>query len=185
MQTGVDKQGVYRNVELGFSFTPPGGMHDKTATANPADEKKDPNTIELLLFELSGPDDAALDWRALAVQSYPRDQVPTKDDVEAEAKLSRTIIGKSATPMGAPAKLTINDIGYVLSRFQGAHGAVTEYSYVYATIIRGQMVAFAFTSNSTAQAEEMAEALKTLKVEPQKTSFLQLGLVPHYERVSG
>ena len=165
----IDEHGVYRNTELGFSFTTPSGLRDVTSAAGPS-EKPDPNTVALLLFELSGPNSDQLDWRGMAVQSYPRDQVSTTDDFEAETRMSKTIIGNKVTETVPPTKVTIKDLAYALSRFQRTHGVVTEYSHVYTTIIHGHLVAFAFTANAESQAEAMAEVLKTVEVKAERSS---------------
>jgi len=158
---GVEDQGVYRNSECGFSFKPPSGLTDVTTKAGSSND--DPNAVKLLLFELSGPDDTNYDWRGLAVQSYPRDKVKVEDDGEAEAKLSRTIVG-NAKSIAAPQTMTIGGTNYVLTQYEREHGMLTQHSKVYATIIHGQLVAFAFTANSPANLDSMAESLKTVQV---------------------
>jgi hypothetical protein len=162
MKTGVDVQGVYHSAEFGFSFKPPTGLTDVTKRA--ASGNDDPNAVKLLLFELSGPNGQDLNWRGLAVQSYPRDKVATKDDAEAEAKLSRTIIGKDAIATAAPQVMAIEGRNYVLTQFERSRGMLTEHSKVYATIIHGELVAFAFTANTATNLDGMAESLKTLTV---------------------
>jgi hypothetical protein len=164
VKSGIDEHNVYRNVELRFSFTPPSGLRDVTSKAA-APGEKDPNTIDLLLFELSGPDSNDLAWRALAVQSYSRALVSTQDDFEAESKLSRTVIGTRAKESSPATRVSINGAEYALSSFERVHGAVTEYSHVYTTVIHGYLVAFAFTGNSLAQLDAMAESLKSLHIE--------------------
>ena len=162
---GLDKQGVYQNQEIGFSFTPPSGLTDVTAKAN-GSAKPDPNSIALLLFELSGPNSNDLQWRGLAVQSYTRAQVSMPDDFDVESRMSRTITGKDWTETAAPTKVTIGDNTFAFSQFQHNRGLLKQYSHVYTTIIHGQLVAFAFTANSTAQLDDMKAALKTLTVMP-------------------
>jgi hypothetical protein len=163
MKSGLDEHAVYHNAEHRFSFTPPGGMKDVTAKAN-ASAVEDPNAIQLLLFELSGPNGEDLDWHALAVQSYPRAQVSAQNDFEAELRLSRTVIGSTAKEAEAPRRVTVGDLTYAVSQFQRTHGAVTEHSRVYATTIGTQMIAFVFSANSEATVESMAQSLKTLHV---------------------
>src|SRR5438270_12626258 len=91
---GVDDHGLYHNPEMGFSFTTPDGLRDVTKHAN-VEANKDPNTVQLLLFELSGPNSAELKWRGVAVQSFYRSKISAPNDFDAEVKLSRTIIGKA------------------------------------------------------------------------------------------
>lgn len=126
--------------------------------------------MQLLLFELSGPDQNELDWRGVAVQSYPRSQVSAGSDFEAEAKLNRTVVGRGPTESAPPTKVEINGRSYALSRFQSSHGMLTQYSRAYATLIRDQMIAFVFTGNSESNLDAMAASLKTLKVDAGKSS---------------
>jgi len=165
-QPGVDDKNVYHNPAIGFSFTTPDGLRDVTKQADNSGNN-DPKTIQLLLFELSGPDSTDLNWRGLALQSFSRSQVSASSDFEAELRLSRTIIGK-ATPTAEPAKITIGDIDFAYSQFQRARGVVTEHARVYATLIHDQIVAFAFTANSELQLDSMAESLKTIRITPGK-----------------
>ena len=167
-RTGIDEHGVYRNAEVGFAFTPPTGLTDVTAKANAAG-KDDANTIALLLFELSGPDSNDLDWRGIAVQSYPRARVDRKDDLEAEAGLSRRIVGKAPMQVGATTRVTIAGQTYALCQYEQSKGLLTQYAHVYTTVIHGQLVAFAFTGNSPATLEQMSESLKTLAVKSDAT----------------
>ncbi|MGZ4814586.1 MAG: hypothetical protein ACXVZV_04210 [Terriglobales bacterium] len=167
MRPGVDQNGVYQNGELGFSFVPPSGMRDVTAKAADPSAAKDPNAIQLVFFALSGPNSNELDWRAFAVQSFPRSRVSAGSDFEAETRLARTVIGNSATETDPPKKVTIGDRTYALSQFQRVHGAVTEYSNVYTTMVRDQMVAFVFNANSLANLDDMGKVLKTVKVKPE------------------
>ena len=164
MKPGIDEHGIYQNADLGLSFTPPSGLRDVTAKAADASAAKDPNAIQLLLFELSGPNSNDLDWRAFAVQSFARSQVSASSDFEAQTRLARTVIGSTAVETEPARKVTIRDRTYALSQYQRVHGAVTEYSHVYTTMIRGQMLAFVFNANSTGNLEEMSEVLTTLKV---------------------
>ena len=164
MKPGVDNHGVYQNNELGFSFVPPSGLKNVTAQAADPSAAKDPKAIQLLFFGLSGPDSNQLDWRAFAVQSFPRSQVSASNDFEAETRLARTVIGNTATKTEAAKKTTVGANSFALSQFQRVHGAVTEYSKVYTTMMGGQMVAFVLSANSLANLDDMTDALKTLKV---------------------
>jgi len=164
MKPGVDDHGVYQNNELGFSFVPPGGMRNATSQAADPSAAKDPNSIQLLLFQLSGPNSNDVNWRAFAVQSFPRSQVSAANDFEAEVRLARTVIGNTATETEPAKKTTIGDRSYALSQYQRVHGVATEYSRVYTTMIGGQMVAFVFTANLPSNIDDMVKALNTLKV---------------------
>lgn len=164
MKAGIDDHGVYKNPELGFSLKTPSGLRDVTAKAADPAVAKDPNAIQLLLFELSGPNSNDIDWRGFAVQSFPRSQVSAANDFEAETRLARTVIGNTATETESPRKVTVGDRTFALSQYQRVHGAITEYSHVYATMIHYQMVAFVFTANSPANLDEMSKVLTTLKV---------------------
>ena len=159
---GVDAHGVYHNKELGISFKTPAGLTDVTAKANESADK-DPKAVQLLLFELSGPNANDPEWRGLAVQSYARNQVATKDDAEAEAKLTRTVIGNKPTEEAPAEKVTLGGRPYLVSHFQKSGQFLTQHIEVYATVIKGQMVAFVFTANSAANLDAMAETMKTLK----------------------
>jgi len=159
---GINEKGVYQNTDVGFSFTPPDGLRDVTTKADSSGDK-DPKAIQLLLFELSGPNSTDVNWRGLAVQSFAREEVSAASDFEAELKLSRTILG-GATAVGQPTKLTIGDLTYAVSEYERTHGVVTEHTRVYATVIHSQMVAFAFTANATGQLDAMADSLKSVKV---------------------
>ncbi len=159
-KSGLDENGVYRNPDIGFSFHPPSGLTDVTKRSPNSND--DQSAVKLLLFELSGPDSNDLEWRGVAVQSFPRKQVKVEDDGEAEAKLSRTIIG-NAKPVAAPKHQMIGGIDFVVTEFERHRGLLTEHSKVFTTIIHGEMVAFAFTANSTANIDAMAQCLETLK----------------------
>lgn len=162
VKSSIDDKGVYQNPQIGFSFTVPSGLRDVTAKANETADK-DPDAVQLVLFELSGPDDNDLDWRGLAIQTYPRSKVSTASDAEAELRLSRTVTGNMSLSE-QPSKIAVNGLTFAVSKFQKEHGMLTQHSWVYATVMHGQIIGFVFTGNSTSQLESMAESLKTLKV---------------------
>src|SRR5271154_438069 len=93
---------VYQNAGLGFCYSLPQEMRDKTERTR-ADMREEMEVlhasadVELLLSMSSGPNDMATDWRSLTIVAYPREAFAKLDDADAEAKMNTWVGGSSGS----------------------------------------------------------------------------------------
>src|ERR1700733_9722158 len=78
-----NSQRPYSNVDLGFTYMPPGGLREMTGEARTYDSVTRQNAkpqFESLLQMSSGSDDHAAEWAAIGITTYPRGRDKDKED---------------------------------------------------------------------------------------------------------
>jgi hypothetical protein len=157
----------YSNVSLGFRYTPPGGMHDKTERfrldiQERAKASGTTNILTALLAMSSGPDDKDPTWRSLTIETYPRDAVPDPDDASAEAKMSAWV-AHSEDVRALPRSVVISGQSFAVSVFGMQEGPIKKGATVWTTVRKGKLLSFAFVANSPEQLKTLTETMKSLQ----------------------
>jgi hypothetical protein len=90
----------YTNANLGFTYTPPGGLRDLTEALKESDSAKNRDgrvRFESLLRMFSGPDDLAADWVTLGIATLPRGRDKDKGDDVTAGFFTNNALGGGAT----------------------------------------------------------------------------------------
>jgi len=157
----------YSNAALAFRYLPPSEMREVTESAKAdirarAAASHSGNSLGMLLAMWSGPDQEALSWRALTIETYPRKAFSDLDDTAAEAKLSAWVMGFSEAP-ALPKPVMLSGKSFTVSVFEKEEGGMKKAAVVWTTIRGGKLVAFAFRANSPEQLKAIAESMKSLR----------------------
>jgi hypothetical protein len=157
--------GVYANAELGFSFTPPPGFKDLTRVPQEK-ERSQPSDgrthFSSQLWMVTGPDDAAPDWVAFGIETYPRGRDKDKgDDVTASF-----FTNHAALPGEATERIVVNLSGrdFAVTRVERKEPPLTKFGVVYTTVLNEQFVSFLFGGNDRTRVEKSAASMNSFKV---------------------
>jgi hypothetical protein len=156
----------YTNAELGFSYTPPSGLHNLTDAMNQADASHIQTGIHFAypLRMFSGPDDKAIDWAALGIATLPRGRDKDKgDDVTAGYFTNNALVGGIATKR-AVIKIAGHD--FSMTRAERNVAALTRYAIVYTTVHKEQFISFYFVGNDLSKVQTMAESMNSVRFRP-------------------
>jgi len=156
----------YSNVSLGFRYTPPSGMRDKTERfrseiSERAKASGAADTLTALLAMSSGPDDKDQSWRSLTIETYPRKAVVEPDDAKAEAKMSAWVA--DSKDESAFKSVDISNQRFSVSVFGMQQGRVRKAAVVWTTTRKGKLLSFAFVANSPGQLKKLTESMKSLE----------------------
>ncbi|MFZ0310833.1 MAG: hypothetical protein WAL89_21865 [Candidatus Sulfotelmatobacter sp.] len=158
---------VYSDPAVGFRYTAPSGMRDKTERSRAEVKGRagavHANTLDLLLAMSSGPNDAIPDWCSLTIETYPRQALSNLDDISAEAKMSAWVAGIDGLP-GTPRFVVISGQSFAVYVFGERRGSMKKGALVWTTIRRGKLLSFAFVANSAEQLKALAETMKTVQL---------------------
>jgi hypothetical protein len=162
----------YINAELGFTYTPPGGLRDLTEAAK-ADESGNYHVggvrFESLLRMFSGPDDQAADWVSLGIATLPRGRDKDKgDDITAgfitNNSAGRGVLGGGTTATREVVKIAGRD--FSVSNFEKKEPPLTKYAIVYTVVHKEKFVSFFFSGNDREKVNRLAKSMDTLKFRP-------------------
>jgi hypothetical protein len=158
---------VFTDSQLGFRYTPPPNLRDLTEAGKQSIKQRaaamgKTNTLTLLLSLLSGPDDTAVDWHSIGIESYPREKMRSVSDLDASRTFSQTVSG-AGTETGQPTNVQIGGSNFVVSTFELREGQLTKHARVYTTVRNGQMLAFAFSANSADVLNGIVDSMKTFQ----------------------
>jgi hypothetical protein len=158
------EKGVYTNSTVGFRYVAPAGMTNTTASARSQVEQRAAalhraKTFAVLLAMTSGPDDTASDWHSVGIQSYPREAFPGADDFHAESLMNASV-ARGGLSVGTNQSVVFSNQKFVATQFEMHEGTLTKHATVFTTVRGGQLLSFAFASNS---AEEVAKMVTTMK----------------------
>jgi hypothetical protein len=160
-------RGVYTNATLGFRYTSPDGMRDKTARfqlqiQDPSLASGIPQTLGMLLAMSSGPDSDVSTWRSLTIVTYPRSAVSEPDNAKAEAQMSAWV-AHSEDASALPKSVVISAQSFTVSLFGLQEGSVKKGAAVWTTVREGKLLSFAFVANSPDQLDRLTESMKSLQ----------------------
>ncbi len=158
---------VYSNASLGFRYTPPGGMRDRTEPFRLQIQERakvtgTANTLNAVLAMSSGPDDEDQTWHSLTIETYPRNAVSEPDDAKAAAKMSAWV-ANSKDASALPRTVVISGQSFSVSLFGSQEGTVRKGAVVWTTVRKGQLLSFAFAANSPDQLKTLTESIKSLQ----------------------
>lgn len=157
----------YSNTSLGFRYTPPRGMVDRTEPfrsdiREQAKASGTINTLKALLAMSSGVDDSATKWGSVTIETYPRKAVSESNDVKAEVQMSAWV-AHSHDESVPPQSVVISGQRFSVSLFAVQEGAVRKGAVVWTTVRKGELLSFVFAANSPDQLKALAESMKTLQ----------------------
>jgi hypothetical protein len=142
----------FTDPELGFRYTPPGELRDFTAVDRESVQKRaaashTTKVLDVRLSLQSPSEDTAPDWHQIGIETYPREKLDALNDRAAIRKVSRWVAG-IGTEVGEPKESKIGKFHFTVSAFELHEGQLVKHASVYTTILKRQVVSFAFSANS-------------------------------------
>ncbi|MGP0017688.1 MAG: hypothetical protein ACLPHP_03890 [Candidatus Sulfotelmatobacter sp.] len=139
--------------ELGFRYTPPGTLNDFTAADDRYVQERAAalHTTKVLKVRLSlqsSSEDTDQNWHKIGIETYPRANLTGLSDQAAIRKVSRWVAGIGTNEVGEPKEARIGDFHFTISAFELREGHRVKHASVYTTVLKGQVVSFAFSANS-------------------------------------
>ncbi|MGZ4828748.1 MAG: hypothetical protein ACXV5J_02275 [Candidatus Angelobacter sp.] len=157
----------YTNTELGFTYTPPGGLRDLTEALKESDSAGTRDVrvrFESLLRMFSGPDDHAADWVTLGIATYPRGRDKDKGDDVTAGFFTNKALGGGATTKREVMKIAGRD--FSVSNFEKKEPPLTKYAIVYTVVHKEKFISFFFSGNDREAVQRLAKSMDTLKFQP-------------------
>ncbi len=170
--TGADevlKDGVFSDADLSFRYTPPKDFIDETSDARElvrtrAAALHTNNTFNVLLQMTSGPDDTALNWRSVSIETYPRSKFASLSDSAAEEKINKWAAGQEVvSAVGKPRRMSVAGADFIVSEFEHSDPSVQKHARVFSTIRNGKLLVVAFMVNASEQLNGLAESIQSLQ----------------------
>ena len=159
---------VFSDSVLGFQYTPPSNLRNLTKPENQLIRQmtEETNMIEgnvhCLLSLSSGADATAAAWHGIEIRSYPSAKVGKGlSHHDAASDFSNWVSGTGV--MSKPADIQIDGSPFFVSDFELKEGQVTKHVRVYATVLKGQALAFVFSANSARALNRIVGSIKTFK----------------------
>jgi hypothetical protein len=165
---GPLKNGVFSDSGLSFRYTPPKDFIDETSDARElvrtrAASLHTTNTFNVLLRMTSGPDDTALDWRSVSIETYPRSKFAGLNNPAAETKINLWASGSRASAVGDPKLVAIAGASFMISNFEQSEPPLTKRGRIFSTVRNGQLLVVAFTANSDEGLKSLETSMQTLE----------------------
>jgi hypothetical protein len=157
----------YTNANLGFTYTPPGGLRDLTEALKESDSAKNRDgrvRFESLLRMFSGPDDLAADWVTLGIATLPRGRDKDKGDDVTAGFFTNNALGGGATIKREVIKIAGRD--FSVSNFEKKEPPLTKYAIVYTVVHKEKFISFFFSGNDRDKVNRLAKSMNTLKFQP-------------------
>jgi hypothetical protein len=167
--TGAQKTAghPYTNVDLGFSYMPPGGLRAMTGEAKTYDSvnRQDAKPqFESLLQMLSGPDDQAADWAAIGITTYPRGRDKDKEDDVTAGFFTNYALGGGITTKREVVKIAGRD--FSVSHFEKKDAPLTRYAIACTTVHKEKFLTFFFAGNNLETVQKLMTSMDTLRFQP-------------------
>src|ERR1041385_3616166 len=143
---------IYSNPALGFEYAIPPALQDETKIVRSqikarASATHNNKALDLLLSMSSGPDSNARIWRALTIETYPRQGLSDLDDESAKAKVSAWVAQSSSLP-GKPRNVILAGQNFAVFVFGVQSGKAKKGAVIWTTIRRGKLLSFGFVANA-------------------------------------
>jgi len=152
--------------DLGFRYTPPAGMTDKTSSASKQFREHaasySAKAAQLILDMSSDEADTAPEWHQVWIFIFPRAQLSAVDDAEAEAKMNKALAGPRSTSAGPAQNVVFAGRTFFASEFEQKEPPLTKHAKIFTTVCKTQLVSFVLVSNSAEQVKQMADGLSSL-----------------------
>jgi hypothetical protein len=152
--------------DLGFRYTPPPGMNDKTSAAGVAMRSHagtySSKAAQVILDLSSKDDDTSPQWHQVWVFIFPRAQLPGVNDTAAKEKMNTALAGPHATPVGKPQGASFGGHDFLVSEFEQKEPPLTKHARIFTTVCKTQLLSFVLVSNAGQQVSSMEESLRTL-----------------------
>ena len=163
-----DLANSYSNASLGFRYSPPRGMLDKTELLRSQIREEEgtaatPNAHKALLALFSREDGSDPNWRSLTIEILPRSAISAPDDVSAEAKMSAWLAHSEDANASSNKSAIVSGQSFSVSVFALQDGPIRKGAVVWTTIRKDQLLSFFFAANSPEQLKSLAETMKTVQ----------------------
>lgn len=158
---------LYTNANLGFNYTPPGGLRDLTKAFRESDSARNRDgrvRFESLLLMSSGPDDQAADWVTLGIATLPRGRDKDKGDDVTAGFFTNNALGGGVTTKREVVKIAGRD--FSVSNFEKKEPPLTKYAIVYTVVHKEKFISFFFSGNDCDKVQRLAKSMETLKFQP-------------------
>jgi hypothetical protein len=154
--------------ELGFRYTPPGTLTDYTAADNRSVQERAAalHTTKVLQVRLSlqsSSEDTYQGWHKIGIETYPRENLTGLSDQATIRKVSRWVAGVGANEVEEPKDARIGDFHFTISSFELREGQRVKHASVYTTVLKGQVVAFAFSANSPEVLSRIEKSISSIE----------------------
>jgi len=166
VEHNADENEVVSVSSLGFRYTPPAGLTDKTTP-----ECKElrghavsyaTKAAQLLLDMPSNDPDTSPAWHQVWLFIFPRAALLNLSDAVAERKINTALAGPHASPAGEPMTIKIGGHSFLLSEFEQREPPLIKQAKIYTTICKTQLVSFVFVANSAEAMKSLEASLKSL-----------------------
>lgn len=151
--------------DLNIRYAPPSRMVDKTSTsamrAREHAASYSARMAQTLLEMSSNDDDTSPDWHQMVLFIFPRAQFSQLDDAAASQKINAAIAGHKASAVGQPQTMQLSGHKFFVSEFTLSEPPLLKHAKIFTILHKGQLVSFAFVSNSMEQLREMEKTLST------------------------
>jgi hypothetical protein len=165
-KTRISGDSTFAVPDLGFRYTPPPGMKDKTSAEGIAVRihagTYSRKSAQLILDLSSKDDDTSPEWHQVWIFVFPRAQLPRVSDIAAKEKMNTALAGPHSTPVGKPHGASFAGHDFLASEFEQKEPPLTKHARIFTTICKTQFVSFVLVSNSAQQVSSMEESLRTL-----------------------
>ena len=153
--------------EFGFRYTPPGNLRDFTAFDKESVQQRAAalratKVLTVVLSLQAASDDNSPDWNKIGIESYPREKLAGLSDRAAIAKMSIWVAGVG-TAAGVPKEANIGGFHFTVSAFELREGQLVRHANIYTTILKGQVVSFAFTANSLDVLSQIERSINSIE----------------------
>lgn len=152
--------------DLGFRYTPPAGMTDKTSSASKQFREHaasySAKAAQLILDMSSDEGDTAPEWHQVWMFIFPRAQLSAVDDAEAEARMNTALAGPRSTLAGRAQHVVLGGRAFLASEFEQKEPPLTKHAKIFTTVCKTQLLSFVFVSNSADQVKQMEDGLGSL-----------------------
>lgn len=161
------RSATYSFTTLGFRYTPPLGLRDKTESfrvevAQRARLEGKFRRLNALLAMSSVAASNDPHWGSVTIESYPRRAVSESDDSKAALQMNAWVAhSREATAL--PESPVISGQTFTVSVFGLREGSVTKGAVVWTTVRKGRLLAFAFAANSPEVLERLTETIKRVQ----------------------
>ena len=158
---------LYTETSIRFRYAPPDGLQDETEVGRAqikarASARHTSKTLKLLLSMSSGSDSTARNWRALTIETYPRQALSDLDDESAKAKVSAWVAQSSSLP-AKPRNVILAGQNFAVFVFGVQNGATKKGAVIWTTIRNDKVLSFSFVANSPDQLKSLAESMKSVQ----------------------
>lgn len=165
-ENGKAQASVVSVPDLGFRYTPPAGLTDKTSPSSREARNHAGSytgkAAEVILDMSSDDADADQNWHQLWMFIFPRANLAGLDDAAAEAKMNAALASPRSIALGKPQTVARGGRNFLVSEFEQKEAPLVKHARIFTAVCKGQLVSFVLVSNSADQVSAMEQSLNSL-----------------------